>query len=78
MKCKLIATRNLTLTSAKAIAESAQAFLSDLRILCKDKSANAKSLMGVIALSLKKGDTILLVAEGKDASLAMEEIKKHL
>lgn len=78
MKTKLTATRDLTLTGAKSIAAVAQKYAAEIRILCRDKGANAKSLMGVIALSYKKGETLYLVAEGKDAARASEEIGKYL
>ena len=78
MKIKVNATRDLTLATAKSIAERAGKLQSDLRILCRDKGANAKSLMGIVALSYKKGETLLVVAEGRDAAQAVEEIKKYL
>lgn len=78
MKTKLKARADLTLTLAKAIAEAASKCASDVRVLTGNKSANAKSLMGVIALSFKKGAELLVVAEGKDAARAVEELKKLL
>ena len=76
MKTKWNASKDLTLALAKAIAETSAKKSSDIRIFCRDKGANAKSLMGVIALSFKKGESLLLVAEGKDAAAAIEELKK--
>ena len=78
MKIKVNATRDLTLAIAKSIAETAGKSQSDLRILCRDKGANAKSLMGVVALSYKKGESLVIVADGRDAARAVEEIKKYL
>ena len=78
MRTKVVAKRDLSLDLAKKIAESAAKKSADIRILYRDKGANAKSLMGVVALSYKKGDDLLLVAEGKDASAALETIKTIL
>lgn len=78
MKSKIVARRDLTLDLAKSIAETAAKHASDLRLLYRDKGANAKSLMGVVALSYKKGAEILLVAEGKDAAIAIENLKNIL
>ena len=78
MKVKTVASRDLTLALAKTIAERSAEKSADIRILCRDKGANAKSLMGVIALSFKKGEALYLVAEGKDAARAIEELKKIL
>ena len=78
MKSKIVARRDLTLDLAKKIAETAAKHSSDLRLLYRDKGANAKSLMGVVALSYKKGAEILVVAEGKDAAHAIENLKNIL
>ena len=78
MKTKIKASTDLSLALAKRVAETAAKCASDIRVLFKDKSANAKSLMGVIALSYKKGADLVLVAEGKDAAHATEELKKIL
>ena len=78
MKMRIVARRDLTLDLAKKIAEIAAARVSDIRILYRDKGANAKSLMGVVALSYKKGAELLLAAEGRDAAQAIESLKTIL
>ena len=78
MKSKVTAKSDLTLALAKRVSVLASGFLAEIRLLHRDKSANAKSLMGVIALSFKKGAELLLAAEGKDAARAIEELKKIL
>ena len=78
MKIKHIATRDLTLEIAKRIAETAGKTAADTKILCRDKGANAKSLMGVIALSYRKGETLWLIAEGRDADRVIETLKTIL
>ena len=65
MKTKIVASADLTVALAKRVAETAAKHLSDVRLLYRDKGANAKSLMGVIALSFKKGADLYLVAEVK-------------
>ena len=75
MKSKIIASKDLTLAVAKAIAENAAKRTSEIRILYRDKVANAKSLMGVVALSFKKGAELHIVAEGADAARAIEGLK---
>ena len=78
MKVKVKATKDLTLAVAKSICETAAKKASEIRILYRDKVANAKSLMGVVALSFKKGADLFLVAEGADAARAIESIKALL
>ena len=75
MKVKVKATKDLTLAVAKSICETAAKKASEIRILYRDKVANAKSLMGVVALSFKKGTDLFLVAEGADAARAIDSIK---
>ena len=78
MKSKVTATKDLTLAQAKTLAETSAKLSAEVRILYRDKVANAKSLMGVVALSFKKGAELIVVTEGKDAALAIEKIKKLL
>lgn len=78
MKSKVIASKDLTLVIAKSVAESASKRASEIRILYRDKVANAKSLMGVVALSYKKGAELFIVAEGADAARAVEGLKSLL
>ncbi len=78
MKIKIVASKDLTVALAKRVAETAAKHNSDVRILYRDKGANAKSLMGVIALSFKKGADLYLVAEGRDAARAIENLKSIL
>ncbi|HCJ01528.1 MAG TPA: phosphocarrier protein HPr [Clostridiales bacterium] len=78
MKSKHIALKDLSLSLAKTVAERAAAYNADIRIVYRDKGANAKSLMGIIALSYKKGAELLLVAEGRDAARAIEQLKSIL
>ncbi|MBQ9369568.1 MAG: HPr family phosphocarrier protein [Clostridia bacterium] len=78
MKVTVTATSDLSLPLAKRIAETASATRADVRLLYKDKGANAKSLMGIISLSYKKGSVLTLVALGKDEEKAVESIRALL
>ena len=78
MKTTVKAKRDLDLRAAKTIAETAGQFKSETRLLFRDKGANAKSLMGIITLSYKKGAEIVVYAEGKDADEALAALKELL
>jgi len=78
MKTTVKAQRDLDLRAAKTIAETAGQFKSDTRLLFRDKGANAKSLMGIVTLSYKKGAEIVVCAEGKDAAEALAALKELL
>jgi len=75
MKVRITAKADLNLIKAKTIAEAASRSHADVRLLFGDKSANAKSLMGVVSLSYKKGSDIVIHAEGKDAEKAIESLR---
>ena len=75
MKVRITAKADLNLKAAKTIAETASRSRADVRLLFGDKSANAKSLMGLVSLSYKKGAEIVIHAEGKDAEKAVESIR---
>ena len=75
MKEKVKATLGITLAQAKRIAEVAATSRSDIRLLYKDKGANAKSLMGIISLAYKSGSEIVICAEGRDAATAIGKLR---
>ena len=52
----------------------------DSRITLKksERTINAKSFMGVIALELDQGDTVTVEADGPDEAAALEEITRFL
>lgn len=63
---------------ATRFVQTASAFRSDIKIAKNNKTAAAKSIMGVLALAVQKGDEILLTAEGPDEEKAVAELEKLL
>ncbi len=51
--------------------QTAAQFQSKIRVQFDDKTANAKSMLGVMKLGASKGDTIVVRAEGEDAEQAI-------
>ena len=43
-----------------------------------DKSVNAKSIMGMMALTLDQGMQVTIYADGKDENAAVEEMESYL
>ena len=41
---------------------------------CKERRSNARSLLGMLALSVMSGDDIKLIAEGPEEDIAMEKL----
>ncbi|QEK11500.1 HPr family phosphocarrier protein [Crassaminicella thermophila] len=59
---------------AGAFVKMASQFSSDINIEVNGKSLNAKSIMNLLSLGLKKGDEIKIVANGADEKEAVEAL----
>lgn len=76
--------KNLTINSsieAREVAllvQTASKFVSSVRIELSNKSVNAKSIMGLIALGALDGKAITVTAEGNDEEQAIKEISEFL
>ena len=67
--------------AARPIAELdqiASQFESEIHIECENKKVNAKSIMGMMSLTLTAGEEVTVVAEGNDESKAIEGIEQYL
>lgn len=51
---------------------------SSVYILAEGKKVNAKSIMGMMSLVLDRGETVTVVADGKDEKDAVEHIGDYL
>ena len=59
---------------AAVLVKKASSFRSDIVLKVDDKEVNAKSLMSVMTLGLKKDAQIQVVANGDDAEKALNEL----
>ncbi|MGE5562047.1 MAG: phosphoenolpyruvate--protein phosphotransferase [Bacillota bacterium] len=59
---------------AARVADCAKRFASEIRISLGDKSASARSPTAIMALNARKGDRLLLEADGADAAAALEAL----
>jgi phosphotransferase system HPr (HPr) family protein len=57
---------------ARLLVQTAAQFRSRIQLRHGDKTANAKSILGVLTLGAVLGDTITLHAEGEDAEEALK------
>ena len=73
MKCTLrgVARENGYVGQVESFVEVAEGFRAHIDIRLKDKLINAKSIMGVLSLSVHKGQALYLVAKGEDAQQAI-------
>ena len=56
---------------ARLLVQAAAQFQAKITVSKGDKTANAKSIVGVLKLGAACGDTLLLQAEGDDAEQAL-------
>ena len=59
---------------ASIFAKTASRFKSNVSIVQGNKVANAKSIINIMGLCLKKGEEIKIVTEGVDEKEAMEAL----
>ncbi|MBP3604345.1 MAG: HPr family phosphocarrier protein [Lachnospiraceae bacterium] len=60
------------------LVQVASRFESSIYIVAQDKKVNAKSIMGMMTLTLNKGETITVTADGEDEQTAIESISNYL
>lgn len=73
-------TREITITNALGmnasnsplLVQKANTYKSSIWIQTEERQVNAKSLLGVISLGVKKGMTVTLIAEGADENAALD------
>ena len=57
------------------LVQEASQYASKVYIKVEDKSINAKSIMGMMSLSLSEGEEVTIFTEGEDEEKAAEGIK---
>lgn len=74
---KLIIQNKLGLhaRASTKLVKHASRYLSDIKITTKDKTVQAKSIMGVMLLAANKGTEILLTISGEDETEAMADLE---
>lgn len=60
------------------LVQKASQYSSTVHIEVGNKRVNAKSIMGMMSLSVCGGDEIVVVTEGKDEEAAANEIEVYL
>ncbi len=60
------------------LVQTASQFDSKIYIECGEKHVNAKSIMGMMTLSLTNGMSIAVTADGQDEEEAIDKIKEFL
>ncbi len=58
--------------TAKLLAQNAMLFKSQIMIEGNNKLVNGKSMLSIMSLGIKQGNTIKIIAEGNDEESAIE------
>ena len=61
---------------AALFAQKASSFKATVMIFKGEKSANAKSIISIMGLGIKQGESIVIKTEGADADEAAAALKK--
>lgn len=61
---------------AALLVQTASKFASRILLRVADKTANAKSIMGVISLGIEDGQTVTLIADGEDEKQAIPALEQ--
>lgn len=61
---------------AGLLVKAAAAFASDIKLAANGKEVDAKKIMAVMGLGVKTGETVKVMANGKDEANAIEAMQK--
>jgi len=76
-----MAERTITITSflepsgVALLVQAASKFKSRISLVIEEKTANAKSIMGIISLNMKEGQALNITADGDDAAEAVQTLE---
>lgn len=71
---KITALEGLHARPTTLLVTAVTAFASEVTIAYKERSANLKSIMGVMALAISTGSVVEITAEGPDAEELMDKL----
>jgi catabolite repression HPr-like protein len=63
---------------AAQFVQEANKFAADLFLEKDGKRINAKSIMGLMTLAVGKGETVMIIADGADEKIAIEELANFI
>ncbi len=61
---------------AAVLANMAKSFQSEVKLLCGERTANARSITSIMALEVGRGDKVVVAAKGADAKEAVAKLSK--
>ncbi len=73
---KIVNKLGLHARAAAKLVNLCTGFQSSITLHKDEKSANSKSMMGVLMLAAAQGAELTLIAEGEDAQVAADQVEK--
>ncbi len=73
-----VGVKELDARPTAMLVQIASQYDSSIHVISEASKFNAKSIMGMMALGLKKGGEITVTADGSDEQEAVESIEKYL
>ena len=70
----VLVSESLDANIVAMLVQKANMFKSRIILSAAEKTANVKSIMGILSLGLDSGSTIVISADGEDASEAISEL----
>ena len=67
--------KDLQMSQLIEISEKLSRFMSDVSLKHENKNGNMKSIISLMAMNLKMGDTVIIEAVGSDCEEAVEVVK---
>tara|TARA_B100000902_G_scaffold41681_1_gene49248 strand:- start:1654 stop:1917 length:264 start_codon:yes stop_codon:yes gene_type:complete len=61
--------------TASIFSKSASEFKSIINIEFKDKKVNGKSMLSIMSLGVKTGDSVIISCEGEDEEVSINHLK---
>ncbi len=75
---KVIMSSSLETNQVAMLVQKCNNYKSDINLYVQEKTANAKSIMGVISLGMLDGKEITVEAKGDDEQAAVEFVHNYL
>lgn len=70
--------RGLEARPVAELVQLASKYDSTVHIEAQSKKVNAKSIMGMMTLTLESGENVTVIAEGADEAAAVEDLENFL
>ncbi len=75
---KIVMSSSLETNQVALLVQKCNSFKSDINLYVQEKTANAKSIMGVISLGMLDDQEITIAINGQDEESAMKFVHNYL